>query len=207
MGCHSLPGRLRDPGIKSKSSVLAGRFFTIWPTGQVPRNIRPCLITHLSQEFPCSFPLGVVALTTTPGKSRCVGLPLLYKLSQCCPRNLKLCYYHFMVKPFPDPQIQYNVYRTFCLSFRWLITIWFNSPFYYNAKTDPLERTLILERIEGRRKRGRQRIGLLDGITDSMDKSLSGLRWLVIVSMGSQGVGHDWATELNSKTELNWMIL
>ena len=47
-------------------------------------------------------------------------------------------------------------------------------------RTDSMEKTLMLGKIEGRRRRGRQRIRCLDGITDSMDMGLGGLRELVM---------------------------
>ena len=65
-------------------------------------------------------------------------------------------------------------------------------------RTDSLEKTVMLGKIECRRRRGRQKRRCLDGIVDSMDVNLSKLRELVrdrkpgvLQSMGSQRVGHD----------------
>ena len=72
------------------------------------------------------------------------------------------------------------------------------------CRTDSLEKTQMLEKIEGRKRRGWQRMGWLDGITNLMDLSLSKLQEFVMDrktwSAAVHGVTknrHDWATELN----------
>ena len=74
-----------------------------------------------------------------------------------------------------------------------------------DAKNWLLGKTVMLGKTDGRRRRGRQRMRWLDGITDSIDMGLGGLReswWRTgrpggLRFMGSQRVGHDWETELN----------
>ena len=77
-------------------------------------------------------------------------------------------------------------------------------------RTDSLEKTVMLRKTEGGRRKGWQRMRWLDGITGSMDMSLSWW-WTgkpgMLQSMGSQRVGHDWVTEMNWTERLSLNIV
>ena len=80
-------------------------------------------------------------------------------------------------------------------------------------RTDSLEKTLMLAKIEDRKRRGRQRMRWLDGVTDSMDMSLSKLQelvmdreaWCAAVHGVSKSLRHDWVTELTEAISQPWV--
>ena len=99
-----------------------------------------------------------------------------------------------MLPPSTDPGSTMRVGLTWAGSLLWNLM----------QRTDSLEKTLMLGKIEGRKRRGRQRMRWLASIRDSTDLSLSNSgRWWrtgkpgVLQSMGLQRVRHDWVIEQN----------
>ena len=199
------PEDLPDPGIKPTSLMspaLAGRFFTTNSTWET----QPPIYLHLDRSTLLTKVHLVKAMVFPIVMNECESWTI--KKGECWRIDAfeLRCWRRFLRVPWTTRRSNHSILKEinpeYSLEGLMLKLQYFG---HLMQSADSFEKTLMLGKIGGRRRRGRQKMRWLDGITDSMNSWVwaSSRSWWrtgkpsVLQSKGSQRVGHNWATELN----------